>query len=146
MDTEKFNQEFYKTLERGIAELPQPVREELYRPCAECCANGFVLHEQRRQFQECGCDLDAQYSKYGRSEFFFADIIEAGHIYEMGYPRCLCPMVADRFASSAVHCECSRQSIIYVLKALLPDRSIRVETVHTVLSGAAECRFRVAVD
>ncbi len=146
MDTEKFNQEFYKTLEQGIAALPQEMRQELYRPCAEMCAGGFVLGEQQRQFEECGGDLDAQYTKYGRSEYFFADIIESGHVYEIGYPRCLCPMAAAGFASSAAHCECSRQSIIYVLKTLLPYRSIRVETIHTVLSGADECRFRVTVD
>lgn len=145
-ENELFNQSFYKTLESGIEKLPPKVCEELFRPCAESCVKNYVLGIQQQQFNECGGDLDLQYERYGRSEFFFADIIERGHIYEMGYPRCLCPMVQSGYASSPVHCECSRQSILYVLKTLLPDKKISVEKVHTVLSGAGECRFRATVE
>ncbi len=141
-----FNRAFFKTLEGGIEKLPQSVREELYRPCAIECVKNYVLDMQKQQFEECGGDLDAQYEKYGRSEFFFADIKERGHVYEIGYPRCLCPVAGAGLASSSAHCECSRQSILYVLNTLLLDRSILVEPLHTVLSGASECRFRITVE
>lgn len=141
-----FDQAFYAALERGIAELPQDTREKLYFPCALSCVQNFVLKEQQRQFAECNGDLDLQYTKYGRSDYFFADIIERGHVYELGYPRCLCPMVESGLASSPVHCECSRQSILYVLQTLLPEKTIRVEKLHTVLGGAGECRFRATVE
>lgn len=145
-ETALFNQTFFKTLESGIEKLPQKEREALYRPCAVGCVESYVLKEQQRQFDECGGDLDRQYEKYGRSEFFFADIIRRGHVYEIGYPRCLCPMVDAGLAAAPVHCECSRQSLLYVLNTLLPEKTIRVEPMHTVLSGAQECRFRVTVD
>ena len=143
---EAFNREFYKNLEQGVGQLPQSVREQLYRPCAVSCVESYVLKEQKRQFDECGGDLDKQYEKYGRSEFFFADIIERGHIYEIGYPRCLCPMVEAGLVKAPSHCECSRQSMLHVLNTLLPGKNIKVETLHTVLRGGAECRFRVTVD
>jgi len=143
---ERFNQTFFNTLESGIEKLPQSEREELYRPCAVGCVQNYVLKEQQRQFAECGGDLDLQYEKYGRSEFFFADIIERGRVYEIGYPRCLCPAVDAGLASAPVHCECSRQSILYVLNTLLPEKKIQVEQIRTVLSGAQECRFRVTVE
>ena len=124
--------EFCRTLEEAAA-------------CAEACVKGSVLEEQRRQFLECGGDLDRQYARYGRSAYFFADVVEPGRVYEMGYPRCLCPQVAAGFVETPAHCECSRQSILYVLRELLPGRRIRVETLRTVLSGGGECRFRVTV-
>jgi hypothetical protein len=145
-EAESFDRAFFETLESGIEKLPQETVTELYRPCAIGCVQNFVLREQQRQFAECGGDLDAQYEKYGKSEFFFADIIERGHIYEMGYPRCLCPVVESGLAHSPVHCECSRQSILYVLQTLLPEKKITVERLHTVLDGADECRFRAAVE
>lgn len=148
MDNDQLQQAraFYRMLEEGIAELPQPAREALYRPCAIQCVKGVVLQELRRQFLECGSDLDRQFTRYGRSEYFFADIVEPGRVYEMGYPRCLCPQVEAGFVQAPSHCECSRQSILYVLQELLPDKRIEVETLETVLSGAKECRFRVVVE
>lgn len=139
------NATFYRILEESIGRLPTEVRARLYRPCAEACVRDGVLVEMRRQFEECGCDLDRQYAKYGRTPFFFADVIEPGRVYEMGYPRCLCPQVEAGFVAAPTHCECSRQSILYVLETLLPGREIEVETLETVLAGGTECRFRVTV-
>lgn len=136
---------FYRMLEESIGRLPAEVRARLYRPCAEACVHDGVLVELRRQFEACGCDLDRQYAKYGRTPFFFADVIEPGRVYEMGYPRCLCPQVEAGFVTAPTHCECSRQSILYVLETLLPGRIIEVEPLETVLAGGSECRFRVIV-
>jgi len=146
-DSMDFVKAFYKALESGIEKLPQDARERLYRPCAVSCVENYVMKEQQRQFDEFGGDLDAQYEKYGRSEYFFADIIERGRVYEIGYPvsRCVCPMVAAGMAASPAHCECSRQSMLHVLQTLLPNRKINVELLHSVLTGAAECRFRATV-
>ncbi len=146
VDNTKIIQMFYQTIEDGINNLPREQQSVLYRPCAIGCANAFVLKEQQRQFRECNNDLDFQYTKYGRSDFFFADIIEKGHIYEIGYPRCFCPMVLSGFAKKNVHCECSRQSILYVLHELLPEKKIQVEPIRTILSGGNECRFKVTVE
>lgn len=145
MENETFDRAFFETLERSMETLPRTEREKLYSPCAESCVQNYVLGEMQRQFDECGGDLDRQYEKYGRSDYFFADILERGRVYELGYPRCLCPLVADGFACPAGHCECSRQSILYVLETLLPGRGLQVELLHTVLTGAEECRFRVTV-
>lgn len=136
----------YRMLEEGVGKLPAEVRGTLYRPGAVDCVKGFVLKELRRQFEECGCDLDRQYARYGRSEYFFADVVEKGRVYEIGYPRCLCPLVDAGFVQAPTHCECSRQSILYVLQELLPGKTVRVETIETVLSGAGKCRFRVVVE
>lgn len=146
MENKAFDKAFFETLEWSIDALPQEARAGLYRPCAVNCVERYVMKIQQQQFDACGGDLDLQYERFGRSEYFFADVIERGHVYEIGYPRCLCPVVADGYACPAGHCECSRQSILHVLHTLLPNRSIRVEQMHTVLTGACECRFRVTVE
>ena len=103
-DNQQRVKSFYRILEEGVAKLPADVRGALYRPCAVDCVKDDVLRELRRQFEECGRDLDRQYTKYGRSEYFFADIIEPGRVYEVGYPRCLCPQVDAGFVDSPAHC------------------------------------------
>ena len=109
-DNQQRVKSFYRILEEGVAKLPADVRGALYRPCAVDCVKDDVLRELRRQFEECGRDLDRQYTKYGRSEYFFADIIEPGRVYEVGYPRCLCPQVDAGLKSSRPCCRAAENA------------------------------------
>lgn len=116
-----------------------------YRSKAIRCLKDGVLPELMRRFRECGSDMDAYCQKYGETEFSFARVIERGHIYEMGYPRCLCPE-APVGKQDVSFCECSRQGTIYVLQNMMPGKHFEVELVETVLGGGGKCRFRVTMD
>lgn len=116
-----------------------------YRNKAINCVRHTVLPIHQKQFEECGCILDEQYRKYGNTETFFAKIIESRHIYEVGYPKCVCGEVLCGKTNDASHCECSRQSIVYILETLMPEKTIEVEIIETVLGGAEKCRFKVTV-
>lgn len=116
-----------------------------YRTKAINCVKDTVLPIQMQWFRECNCDLDTYCQKYGETEFSFAKVIEKGHIYEMGYPKCVCPEALEG-GKEASFCECSRQSMIYVLENMMPKKRIDVEIIETVLSGAEKCRFKVTIE
>lgn len=116
-----------------------------YKNKAINCVKNTVLPVQIRQFQECGGSLDEQYKKYGNTDALIAKIIEPGHIYEIGYPKCVCQEVLSGKTTDVSHCECSKQSILYILGELMPDKNIEVEIIETVLGGAESCRFKVTV-
>lgn len=138
--------EYYQIMEGSILNLPEEQRASVYRPCAVNCVKDTVLKEQKREFEECHGDLGLQYEKYGNSDYFFGKVIEKGRVYEVGFPRCLCHLVDTGFAKEPIHCECSRQSILYILQELMPEKKIQVTTLETVLSGSEKCRFRVVVE
>lgn len=117
-----------------------------YKNKAINCVKNTVLPIQKQQFTECGSSLDKQYQTYGNTENFFGKVIEPGHIYEIGYPRCVCPEVLSGKVNDMSHCECSRQSVLYILKQLLPGKKITVKTIETILGGAKQCRFYVTVE
>ena len=117
-----------------------------YRDKAIHCVKDTILPMQREQLEECGRCLDEQYKRYGNTEWLSAKTIEEGHIYEIGYPACVCPEVASGKVKDASHCECSRQSVLYIIGNLLPDKNISVEIIETVLGGAEKCRFKVTVE
>lgn len=116
------------------------------RDKARTCVKDTVLPLQRGQFEACGRCLDEQYRRFGDTEFLKARVIEPGRVYEIGYPACVCPDVLSGRVTDPAHCECSRQSVLYILGELMPDKSIDVETIETVLGGAAKCRFKVIVE
>lgn len=148
MEEKAFNRmkEYFQIMEEDIAKLPLEMQEKIYHRCAINCVKDTVLKEHQRQFEECNRDLDLQYTRYGRSDYFFANIIESGHIYEIGYPTCVCHLVQSGMTKVSVHCECSRQSILFVLRQLMPDKKIQVETLETVLRDGERCRFKVQID
>lgn len=117
-----------------------------YRTKAINCVKDTALPVQMQLFQDCNNDMDGYCVKYGETEFFFSKVIEKNHIYEMGYPRCVCPEALSSAEKEASFCECSRQSMIYVLENMLPDKQIEVAIIETVLSGATKCRFRVTIE
>lgn len=117
-----------------------------YRTEAVKCVSQGVLPEMKRQFEECGCSLDEMDKKYGNSEYFFATIIEPGHIYEIGFPRCVCQKAQSEKDADPNFCECSRQSILYVYEKLIPDKTVSVEPIETALTGGSKCRFRMVVE
>lgn len=117
-----------------------------YREQAIECVKDTVLRRQASRFRECGNNLDLLYKKYGDTATFFARILEPGHIYEVGYPSCVCPRLQYGETNDPEHCECSRQSVLYILESLLPEKKITVEILDTVLRGGDRCRFRVAVE
>ena len=90
-------------------------------------------------------NMDAFFSEKENSEYSFQKVIEPGRIYEMGYPKCLCFMHDMGFTKSEVHCECSRQSILFVLHELFPGHDFEVKTIGTVLGGCDKCTFRITV-
>lgn len=117
-----------------------------YKAKAIECVEETVLPLQLKQFIECGGSLDKQYEKYGDTEYFFGRVIEPGRVYEIGYPRCVCPEALSGKATDPGHCECSRQSILFILGRLLPEKRITVKILKTVLSGGENCRFLVTVE
>ena len=117
-----------------------------YREKAEKCIEFTALPEMRRQFEECGRSLDAQYAKYGDTPYFHGEVVEPGHVYIVGYPCCVCPEAANS--------EIIRPEFLRVLaperavraENLLPGRRIEVKTLHTALFGGENCRFLVTVE
>ena len=116
-----------------------------YKKKAINCVKDTVLPIHMNQFKECGFSLDEQYRKYGNTEFLNAKVIEPGHVYEIGYPECVCSEVLSGKTSDPSHCECSRESVLFILSELMPEKTIIVETIETVLGGASTCRFLVTV-
>lgn len=77
------------------------------------------------------------------NDLYTGKVIESGHVYELGYHKCTCPKVLSGSVNDPEHCECTRQSILYILHQLEPDSMFAVDILETVLRGSEYCRFRI---
>ena len=117
--------------------------KEKYYDQAVACVKDYVLPAQIKLFQSCDGNLDKVYGEAMNGNGYFGKDIESGHIYELGYETCTCQKVLSGKVTDSEQCECSRQSILYILSCLEPDTKFEVEILETVLRGAEHCRFRI---
>lgn len=137
---------YFADIEKQISLLPKSHQGVIFQRCAANCVTKYVLPALRSRCEKCESNLDLFFSEKENTEYSFQKVIEKGRVYEMGYPRCLCFMHDMGFAKSKIHCECSRQSILFVLHELFPNTDFSVETINTVLGGADKCTFRITIN
>ncbi len=119
------------------------LQELLENDQAIACVKDRVLPAQLELYQSCDGDLDRVYGEAMNGSGYFGRVIEPGRVYELGYERCTCPKVLFGQITDPDQCNCSRQSILYILGRLEPNSSFEVEISETVLRGADYCRFRI---
>ena len=59
------------------------------------------------------------------------------------YLECTCPKVKCGLRNHPQQCECSRQSILYILSQLEPDSQFEVRIENTILRGSDRCTFKI---
>lgn len=113
-----------------------------YIKCAMNCVGNDTLKQYKSQFEVCNKDFDLLFSSDTNDDDFYRKVIEPGHIYETGYPRCLCWVDSNNIDK----CECSRQALLYLYSQLAPNKKITVETKQTIRLGAQNCVFHIRIE
>ena len=135
---------WFRGFEDGMKQLEQKEKEIIYKQCARSCADTGVIELYKKLYKDSDHDLDIFFSRLNELESINGGtVISPGKIYEVSFQGCLCDLVTMDYIKSDDICECSRQSVLYVMETLEPERVFRVERLTTVLMGDRECRFRI---
>ena len=137
-----------------------------YRKEAIECVKDHVLPLHKQIYAKYDGDFDKIYSEGYNSKSYQGRVIEPGKVYELSYSECSCPKVKCGLRSNPEQCleqreppnlfgwpsrdrqrhsqcECSRQSILYILSQLEPDSQFDVRIENTILRGGDRCTFRI---
>ena len=117
-----------------------------YYEQAVACVRGYVLPAQRALYEQYQGDFDRIYTEGMGSDAYMGRVLEPGHVYELGYRRCTCPKVLSGEVTDPAHCECTRQSILYILNQLEPETDFQADILGTILRSSEDCRFRITVN
>ena len=114
-----------------------------YREEAIECVKDRVLPIHQEIYAKYDGDFDRIYSEGYNSKSYKGRVIEPGKVYELSYQECSCPKVKCGLRSDPEQCECSRQSILFILSQLEPDSRFDVRIENTLLRGGDRCTFRI---
>ena len=114
-----------------------------YKEEAIECVKDYVLPLHKEIYAKYNGDFDRIYSEGYNSRSYQGRVITPGLEYELSYLECSCPKVKCGLRTNPEQCECSRQSILYILSQLEPDSRFQVRIVDTILRGGDRCTFRI---
>ena len=114
-----------------------------YKEEAIECVKDCVLPLHKQIYAKYNGDFDRIYSEGYNSRSYQGRVITPGLEYELSYLECSCPKVKCGLRTNPEQCECSRQSILYILSQLEPASQFQVRIVNTLLRGADRCTFRI---
>lgn len=119
--------------------------EYIYYSCGQNCAKYGVLKAYQELYEKCSGNMDEMYLHMYELGDVEGKIIKSNSEYEITFPKCLCPLYQEGYLNTPSHCECSRNSILYVMNTLFPHKNVEVKMVGTVLGGYKNCKFKVHV-
>ena len=90
-----------------------------------------------------GGDLDVFFLQANELPGVKAEIVEKDSLYHLYFMECTCGLFRRGYVSTPLLCECSRQSILYVLHSLWKDRRFRVTICGSILRGSPCCKMKI---
>ena len=133
----------YQGANRPIRVLRLEIKRMRFREEAIECVKDHVLQIHKQIYAKYNGDFDRIYTEGYNNKSYTGRVIEPGKIYELSYLECTCPKVKCGLRNHPQQCECSRQSILYILSQLEPDSQFDVRIENTILRGSDRCTFRI---
>ena len=134
---------WFPGFEAGLAALPKEERGTLLRSCAENCLQMGMLDFYRGVHERTGGEIDAFFQALGEMGGLGTEIVRPGKEFWLIFHQCTCSLHTQGYINSCLLCECSRQSVLHILRELWPERSFIVDPEGTILNGAQDCRFHI---
>lgn len=145
MAEQKFINDWFKSFEAGMEEMNPDSREKFFKKCGSDCVKSGIINLYEDVFSKSDGDLDKFFENLNNLDSIGGQIIQRGKTYEIFFDQCYCNLHIEGYVQSDVICECSKQSVLYVMAQLAPQYNYEVTKITSVLGGDDECRFRIAV-
>ena len=134
---------WFKGFEDGIAKLSEEQRETFFRECGRNCVQCGTLQVYKDLFEQAAGNLDRFFAIADEQPGVRCETVEKDAVYNLYFLECTCELHKRGYVSTPLHCECSRQSIIYVLQSLWKDRTFQVTICESILRGSQHCKMRI---
>ena len=135
--------DWFKGFEKGIRCLNPEQRASFFSECGKNCVKCGTLQVYQKLYEKANDDLDTFFQEADKLPGVRSEIIEKGYVYHLYFMECTCMLHRQGYVSTPLLCECSRQSILYVLNSLWKDKTFRVTICESILRGSQNCKMQI---
>lgn len=136
---------WFQGFEQGVAALGTSQQEALFHECGKNCVQQGTLEFYQSLYRTAEGNLDRFFASVNGTPSLRGEVLVPDKAYSLAFAQCSCPLVTEGYVRSPRLCECSRQSVLYVLRTLWPEKRFEVTLCGTILRGAKECACRITV-
>lgn len=134
---------WFKGFEDGIAKLSEEQRETFFRECGRNCVQCGTLQVYKDLFEQAAGDLDRFFAIADEQPGVRCETVEKDAVYNLYFLECTCELHKQGYVTTPLLCECSKQSILYVLHSLWVNRTFRVTICESILRGDQDCKMQI---
>lgn len=138
--------DWFKGFEKGIARLSSEQRESFFSECGKNCVQSGTLQVYKTLYEDAHGDLDIFFLKANELPGVRCEIAEKGTVYHLYFTECTCDLSRSGYVRTPLLCECSRQSILYVLHSLWKGKRFQVTLCNSILRGSDDCKIRIKAE
>ena len=135
--------DWFKGFERGISCLAPEQRASFFSECAKNCVKCGTLQIYQALYEKARGDLDIFFQESNKLPGVRSEIIEKDSVYDLYFMECTCMLHRQGYVSTPLLCECSKQSILYVLHSLWKEKYFRVTICESILRGSQHCKIQI---
>lgn len=114
----------------------------MWKNCVKC----GTLQIYQKLYEKANGDLNTFFEEADRLPGVRSEIIEKDSIYHLYFMECTCMLYQQGYVSTPLLCECSKQSILYVLHSLWKDKKFSVSICESILRGSSHCKMRIEIN
>ncbi len=138
--------DWFKGFEKGISCLSSEQRASFFSECGKNCVKCGTLQIYQELYEKANGDLNIFFEKADKLPGVRSEIIEKDSIYHLYFMECTCMLYQQGYVSTPLLCECSKQSILYILHSLWKDKKFSVSICESILRGSSYCKMRIEIN
>ncbi len=138
--------DWFKGLEKGIACLSPEQRAIFFSECGKNCVKCGTLQIYEDLYEKADGDLDMFFLKADELPGVRSEIVKKGSTYHLYFMECSCMLYKRGYVSTPLLCECSKQSILYVLHTLWKDKTFQIKICESILRGGQYCKMCIELE
>lgn len=135
--------DWFKGFESGIARLDMEQRATFFAECGKNCVETGTLQVYKNLYDKAKGDLDLFFLEAAQLPGVNSEIVEKGSAWNLIFSECTCPLHHQGYVATPLLCECSKQSILFVMHTLWKENRFRVTICESVLRGGQCCKMRI---
>lgn len=140
-----FYENWFKGWEEALDSMPKAEQSKMLGACGKACSDSYSKERFEKAWNSTKViHLFFEELKQYFDEFNYVEI-ERDKKYEIRYSDCYCDLYRNGYVKTGNLCECSRQSMLYNLSSLWPEKEVKVELLDSIIRGGKQCILHVTI-